>query len=221
MPSAAEWRSPAGRQARRTWSRHLLACRRIAKLSAELGRRRTTPARRPGSCRRWPQSAFCGDCAPRRSCVIEVAVIIVVAVRWPAGDNVDARLSRQPRRATARATSVTGGASAAGSVGATPLFVGAASAAVVPASWLSDAPRKSVVARTCDRLPPFNSSARAKSRHRRNLSTGSWESARAKIASNSVRSGRTSLGRGGRSLRCLPITTAGLKCANGGEPVNR
>ena len=88
------------------------------------------------------------------------------------------------------------------------------------ASRKMDAARTSDVARMCDRVPPVDSSALAKSRPRRNLSTGSLESARAKIASNSVRSGRISLGRGARSLSCLLTTTDGLKCANGGAPVS-
>ncbi len=75
------------------------------------------------------------------------------------------------------------------------------------ASRKMDAARTSEVARMCERVPPVDSSALAKSRQRRNLSTGSCESARAKIASKSVRSGRISLGRGGRSLSCLLTTT--------------
>ena len=114
----------------------------------------------------------------------------------------------------------------AGAVGAAASDIGVAGAvagaASVPsvASRKMDAARNSDVARMCDRVPPFDSSALAKSRPRRNLSTGSFESARAKIASNSIRSGRISLGRGARSLSCLLTTTDGLKCANGGAPVS-
>jgi len=116
---------------------------------------------------------------------------------------------------------------AVGAVGATALDSGVASDVVGAGSVLSgasrkmDAARNSDVARTCDLVPPIDSSALANSRPRRNLSTGSFESARAKIASNSVRSGRISLGRGGRSLSCLLTTTDGLKCANGGAPVSK
>ena len=129
----------------------------------------------------------------------------------------------------ANAAGAVGGAGVVGAVGAVGAtasdsdvatdVVGAASVLSV-ASRKMDAARNSDVARMCDRVPPVDSSALAKSRPRRNLSTGSFESARAKIASNSVRSGRISLGRGGRSLSCLLTTTDGLKCANGGAPVS-
>jgi hypothetical protein len=123
--------------------------------------------------------------------------------------------------ARASSLSASGGAGAAGSVGATRSVSGTASKAVAPASRRSDASRKAEAPRKCDLAPPVASSALAKSRHRRNLSIGSFASARAKIASKSVRSGLTSLGSGARSLRCLLISTAGLKCANGGDPVKR
>jgi len=118
-------------------------------------------------------------------------------------------------------TSLSGRTGAAGWVDATASVSGAARKAGAPPFWRLDASRKADVPRNCDLVPPVASSALAKPRHRRNLSTGSFESARSKIASKSVRSGLTSLGRGGRSLRCLLITTAGLKCANGGDPVKR
>lgn len=121
----------------------------------------------------------------------------------------------------ASSLSASGGAGAAGSVGGTASVFGTASKAVAPASRRSDSSRKADAPRKTDLVPPVASSALAKSRHRRNLSMGSFASARAKIASKSVRSGLTSLGSGGRSLRCLLISTAGLKCANGGDPVKR
>jgi hypothetical protein len=123
--------------------------------------------------------------------------------------------------ARASSLSASGGAGAAGSVGGTASVFGTASKAVAPASRRSDASRKADAAPKTDLVPPVASSALAKSRHRRNLSMGSFASARAKIASKSVRSGLTSLGSGARSLRCLLISTAGLKCANGGDPVKR
>jgi hypothetical protein len=106
-------------------------------------------------------------------------------------------------------TSASGAADLAGWVGAAPLLSDAVGTAAAPAST------------TLNLLLSPLSSALAKSRHRRNLSLGSVASARAKIPSKRVSSGLPSPGRGGDSLRCLLITTAGFMCAKGGDPVRR
>ena len=64
-------------------------------------------------------------------------------------------------------------------------------------------------------------SARAKSAHRSKRSFGSFANALPSTGSTPDRSGRRWPIVGGVAERCWLITTAGLECTNGGEPVSR
>ena len=108
------------------------------------------------------------------------------------------------------AVGVVGAVAAVGAVGATTSDPGVARAVAGAASVLSvasrkmDAARNSDVARMCDRVPPFDSSALAKSRPRRYLSTGIF---RERAGEDRVEFGqvRPDLAWSGRSIVELPV----------------
>ena len=66
-----------------------------------------------------------------------------------------------------------------------------------------------------------SASARAKSAHRGNRSSGSLASAAARTESQAASSGRVSANLGGGELRWRLMTTAGLECGKSCEPVRR